>query len=99
MPCFRLLLASFSNWSPLAFGDFLKSAFPPSLFFSTYVIDRYFQKSSVRLLEALKDEKWTQGKVSNFIVACQRKNKIFLTQFQIHTNSYSKLNFKSIQLL
>ena len=35
MPCFKLLLASFSNWSPLAFGDFLKSAFLPSLFFST----------------------------------------------------------------
>ena len=45
----------------------------------------------IRLLEALKDEKRTPGKVSNFIVAFQRKNKIFLTQFQIHTNSYSTL--------
>ena len=63
------------------------------------MIDRYFRKSRVRLLEALKDEKRTPGKVSNFIVAFQRKNKIFLTQFQIHTNSYSTLNFKYIQLL
>ena len=51
------------------------------------MIDRYFRKSHVRLLEALKDEKRTPGKVSNFIVAFQRKNKIF------------KLNFKSIQTL
>ena len=59
------------------------------------MIDRYFRKSRVRLLKALKDEKRTPGKVSNFIVAFQRKIKIFLTQFQIQTNSYSTLNFQT----
>ena len=62
------------------------------------IVKTLYLKSRVRLLEALKDEKMTPGKVSNFIVAFQRKNKIFLTQFQIHTNSYSTFNFNSIQL-
>ena len=83
MSDFKLLLANFSNWCPLAYRNLLSY-----LVFLIVQYRRLKGKSHrVRLLEALQTpkKKTTPGKFLNFIEAFQRK-KIYL-----------QLNFKSIQ--